>query len=88
MFCRHFKDSKQKKTLRFHLELNFNNFQGKRMENFQSDWYNILTIGIDKIGFRVNMISELDFFTIVHIFLLYILLEGKYYSFFTCGFFS
>ena len=39
------------------------------MEKFKVDCYNILTIGIDIIGFRVNIISELvflSFFTSFH----------------------
>ena len=57
------------------------------MEKFQVEWYNILTVGIGIIRFHVNIISELDFSIILHLFLLYIFLEGDYYNFFTCGFF-
>ena len=32
------------------------------MEKFKVDWYNILTVGIDIIGFCVNIIGELVFF--------------------------
>ena len=48
-----------KKTLNFHLELNFNNFQERRMEKFKVDCYDIFTNGIDIIGFEINIISKL-----------------------------
>ena len=67
-----------KKTLKFHLEFNFNNFQEKKVENFSVDWYNILTVGIDIIEFSVNIISELVFTIILYLFLFHILLEGGY----------
>ena len=57
------------------------------MGKFKVDWYDILTIGIDIIGFDVNIISDLGFTIILFLFLLHILLEGEYYSFFTCNFF-
>ena len=48
------------------------------MEKFYIDCYDILTIGIDIIGFHVNIISELSFTIIVYLFFLHILLEGEY----------
>ena len=48
------------------------------MERFYFDCYNILTIGIDIIGFCVNIISELVLSIIPYVFLLHVLLEGKY----------
>ena len=54
------------------------------MEKIQVDCYNILTVGIGIIRFHVNKISELDFSIILHLFLLYILLEGEYYNLFAC----
>ena len=56
------------------------------MEKFQVDCYDILTIGIDIIGFDINITSELDFTIILYFFLLHILLEGEYQSIFTCIF--
>ena len=47
------------------------------MEKFLVDCYNILTIGISILGFFVNIISELVFSIILHLFLLF-LLEGEY----------
>ena len=44
------------------------------MEKFLVDCYNILTIRIDIIGIYMNIISELVFFIILHLFLFYILL--------------
>ena len=72
------KNFKQKKTLKFHLELNFNNFQEKKIEKFQIDWYTILTVGIDIIGFFVNIISEFVFTIILYLFLFHVRLEGGY----------
>ena len=74
-----------KKTLKFHLELNFYNFQERKNGNILGS---SLTIGIDITGFCVNIISELVFSIILHFFLLHILLEGEYYSFFNCDSFS
>ena len=37
-----------------------------------------LTVGIDIIGFDINIISELVFIIILYLFLLHILLEGEY----------
>ena len=48
------------------------------MEEFRVDCYDILTIGIDIIGFDVNIISDLGFTIILYLFLLHILLEGEY----------
>ena len=47
------------------------------MEFFEVDCYDILTIGIDIIGFDVNIIRELVFTIILYLFLLHILLEGE-----------
>ena len=43
--------------MKFHLKLKF--FKKEKMENFEVDFYNILTIGIDIIEFDVNIISKL-----------------------------
>ena len=59
------------------MELNFNNFQ-ERNGKFKVDCYNILIVGIDIIGFDVNILSDLDFTIILYLFLLHILLEGEY----------
>ena len=64
--------------LKFCFKLNFNNINSEKMKNFKVDYYNILTIGIDNIESYVNIISELVFSIILHIFQLHILLEGKY----------
>ena len=48
------------------------------MEKFQIDWYTILTVGIDIIGFSVNIISELVFTIILYLFVFHVLLEGGY----------
>ena len=48
---------------------------------FEVDYYNILIIGIDIIRLHMNIISKLVFSIILHLFLLYILLEGEYQSF-------
>ena len=78
MFCRHYGKFQTKNPLKCHLELNFINFQGKKMENFEVDCYDIFTIGIDSIGFDVNIISKLVFTIIFCFFLLHILFEGEY----------
>ena len=72
------KNSNQKKTLKFHLELNFNSFQKRKMEKFLVDCYDILIVQIYIIGFHVNIISELGFFFILNLFLRHIPLEGEY----------
>ena len=64
--------------MKFHLEFNFKNFQEKKYGKVQVDCYIILTIGIDIIEFHVNIISELVFSIILHLFLLHNLLEGEY----------
>ena len=46
-----------------------------------------MTIGIDNIGFSINIISELVFAIILHFFLIHILLEDEYLGFFTYIFF-
>ena len=71
-------NSKQKKTLKCHLELNFNNFQERKMKKFLVDCYDILTVGIEIIEFDINIISELVFTVILYLFLLHIPLEGEY----------
>ena len=48
------------------------------MKKFKVDCYDILTVGIDIIGFNVNTISELVFTIILYPFLFHILLEGEY----------
>ena len=48
------------------------------MEKLKVDCYDILTVGIDIIGFNVNTISELVFTIILYPFLFYVLLEGEY----------
>ena len=48
------------------------------MEKFKVDCYDILTVGIDIIGFDVNIISDLGFTIILYLFLLLIHLEGEY----------
>ena len=66
---------KSKKTLKSHLELNFNNFQKK----ITSGCDNILTIGIYIIEFNINIISDLICFTIVfYLYVLYNFLKGDY----------
>ena len=53
-------------------------FKEKKMETFQIDWYTTLTIGIDIIGFSININSELVFTIILYLFLFHVLLEGGY----------
>ena len=60
-FCWHFEKLQTKKTLKFHVELNFKNFLEKKMEKLKVECYNIFTLGIDIIRFHMNIISELDF---------------------------
>ena len=62
-FCGHLEKLQTKKPLKFHLELNF---------------YNFFIIGIDTIGFCVNIIRNLVFSIVLLFFLLHILLEGEY----------
>ena len=71
-------NSKQKKTLKCHLELNVNNFQEFFKKNFKVDCYDILIVGIYIIRFIVKIISELVFTIILYLFLLHIHLEGEY----------
>ena len=85
--CGHLEKFQTKKTLKFHLEISFNNFKKEKTEKFYVDCYNILTFGIGIVRFHYNIIRELEFLIILHLFLLYIFLEGKYYIFFTFGFF-
>ena len=67
-----------KKTLKCHLELNFNNFQKQKEEEIIFDCYNILTIGIIIIEFYVNIISDLGFTIILYLYPLYNFLKGDY----------
>ena len=53
-----------KNRLKCHVELNFNNFPGKKMENVYIHCYDILIVGIGIIGFDVNRSSTLLFNTI------------------------
>ena len=57
------------------------------MKKFKVDCYDILTVGIDIIGFIVNTISELVSTTILYPFLFHVLLKGKYLSLFSWSFF-
>ena len=76
----------QEKTLKCHVELNFNNFQERKIKKIQVDCYDIFFIGIDIIKFfgidiirfEVKIISELVFTIILYLFLLHIHLEGEY----------
>ena len=88
MFCEHLENSKEKKLQSVILNSILTIVKKDKMKNIKDDCYNILTIGIYIIGLCVNIISELVFSIILDIFLLYILLEGKYYSFFTYDFFQ
>ena len=45
---------------------------------FWIDCYDIITIGIDIVGFCVNIVSELVLSIILHLVLLHIFLEGEY----------
>ena len=65
-FCRHLEKLQREKTLK-----------GK-MEKFSVDCDNILTVRIDIIGIYMNIISELVFSIILHLFHFYILLESEY----------
>ena len=71
-------NSKQIKSLKCHLELNFKNFQERNMEKIYVYCNDILTIGIDIIGIDVNIINKLIFTIILYLFLLHIFLEGEY----------
>ena len=61
MFCRHLGKFQTKKTLKFHLELNFKYFKNEKKEKIIIDCYNILSIEINITKFHVNMISDLGF---------------------------
>ena len=87
MLCKNLEKLQTKRTLKFYLKLNFNNFQ-KKFEKVYIDCYNNLTIEIGIIGSCVNMISELVFSIILKNFLLHILLKGEYQSIFYSWFFS
>ena len=78
MFCRHVGKFQTKNTLKLYLELNFKKFKKEKLEKSYVDCYDILTIGIDIIGFNVNTINELVFTIILYPFLYHILLEGEY----------
>ena len=75
---RPFGKTSNKKTLRFHLELNFNNFQERKNGNVLVDCYNILTIEIDITGFHIKTINESIFTIILYFILLYVLLEDEH----------
>ena len=62
-----------RRILKLHLELNFENFQTKSIIGC----YNVLTIGIDNIKFHVNIIKDLGFTLILFLFLFYPILEGE-----------
>ena len=78
MFCRHLEKFQTKETLKFHLEINFNNLENKKKEKTTIACYNIFTVGINVIEFHVNIISDLCFTTILYLFLLHTLLKGEY----------
>ena len=67
-----------KKTMKCHLELNFNNFQKKKRGKDTNYYYNILTIGINIIEFYIDTISDLDFTIILYLYPLYNFLKGNY----------
>ena len=68
-----------KKTLKFHLGLNFFNFQKKmKQKGFRLIAKTFSLLELTLLDFFVNIISELVFSTILHLFLLHILLEGEY----------
>ena len=79
MFLGHLQKFQTKKTLKCHLELNFNNFQkkkgGGKITNY---YYNILTIGINIIEFYIDTISDLGFTIILYLYPLYNFLKGDY----------
>ena len=67
-----------KNKLKCHIELNFNNFQGKNIEKVKVHCYDILTVAIDIIGFDVNRISTLLFSIIFCLIVICILFEGEH----------
>ena len=71
-------NSKPKRLSSFILNSILTIFKKKKKENFRVDCYDILAIGIDIIGFDVNIISDSGFTIILYLFLLHILLEGEY----------
>ena len=75
-FCGHSqKLIKSRKTLKSHLEPNFNNFQKK----LTSGRDNILTIEIYIIDFNINIISDfICFTTVFYLYVLYNFLKGDY----------
>ena len=73
------KTPNRKKTLKFHLELNFNNFQKrKKWKSFKLIAMIFLPLGLTLLDLIVNTISELVLTIILYLFLLYILLEVEY----------
>ena len=54
-----FGENSKKRTFKCHFEFNFNNFQRRKLDKFQIDFYNIYTIGIDIINFDINIFNEL-----------------------------
>ena len=77
MFCVHLGKFQTKKSLKVHLELNFNNFQERKNNFFYADCYDILTFGNDIIGFDINIISDLGCTITFSLFLLQILSYTK-----------
>ena len=79
MFPEHLQKFQTKKTLKCHLELNFNNFQKKEKKGkITNYYYNILTVGINIIEFYIDTISDLSFTIILYLYPLYNFLKGDY----------
>ena len=79
MFCGHLENFQAKiNSKSFILNSILTIFKKKKMEKFQIDWYTILIVGIDIIGFSVNIISELVFTIILYFFLFHVLFVGGY----------
>ena len=79
MFPTHLQKFQTKKTLKCHLELNFNSFQKKKKKRkITIDCYNILIVGINIIEFYVDTISDLGFTIILYFYPLYNFLKGDY----------
>ena len=71
-----------KRTLKFYLELNFNNFQKEKKRKTIVDCYNNLIVEIAIIKFLINIIKDLGSTIVLFFFLLYIIWKGKYYGIF------
>ena len=71
MFPGHLQKFQTKKALKYHLELNFNNFQKKGGERLQ-------IININSIEFYIGTISDLGFTIILYLYPLYNFLKGDY----------